>query len=69
MGCSRLNKIFCSCTWEILNKKKNLVIFPELVQPIQQGYPLTLDNRPLEWVLTEIRVPFQQVGGYFNSNV
>ena len=30
---------------------------------------LLLDNIPLKGALTEIRDPFQQVGGYFNSKV
>ena len=69
MGCSRLNKIFCCCTWEILKKRKLVVSIPELVQPFKQGCPLMLGNIPLKCALTEIRDPFQQVGGYFNSKV
>ena len=48
---------------------KKVVIPPEPVQPIWQGHTLALGNIPLKWVLTEIRDPFQQVRGYFNSKV
>ena len=58
MDCSRLNKIFCFCTWKYSTTEK-VVITPELVQPIHQGCPLSLNNIPLEQVLTEIRDPFQ----------
>ena len=51
----KVNKISCCCTWEIIDKRKQVVIPPELVKLIWQGCPLTLGDIPLKWALTEMR--------------
>ena len=56
-------------TWEILSKRKQMVIPAKFVLPIWQGCPLTLGTITLKQVLTQIKDLLQQATGYFNSKI